>query len=87
MNAAVAGRTDPASVLAYYLCGRKTPRTLTDAQQAAATRDLGHYLCPVDPSHWHVGRALATGRNARPGQTWRRARRQWARRVQAQVAA
>jgi hypothetical protein len=83
MNAA-----DPAAVLAYYLCGRKTPRTLADAQQTATTRDLGHYLCPVDSTHSHVGRALATGRNARPGQTWRRARRHWARRVQAvQVAA
>jgi hypothetical protein len=88
VTVAVTGRPDPVLVLAYYLCGRKTPRTLTDAQQTAAARGLGHYRCTVDPTHWHVGRAPATGRNARPGPTLRRARRQWARRVAAaQVAA
>lgn len=46
-------------LMKWYLCWRKVPYpTEVIAALLAEARPEGysHYLCPLDPSHWHIGR-------------------------------
>lgn len=46
-------------LMQWYLCTRKYPYP-TEAIAALIVDDrdetYGHYLCTVDPTHWHLGR-------------------------------
>lgn len=46
-------------LMRWYLCWRKVPY-LTEVIAALVVDDrppeYSHYPCPLDPSHWHIGR-------------------------------
>ena len=46
-------------LLKWYLCWRKVPY-LSEIFAAflaeERSEEYGHYPCPVDPTHWHIGR-------------------------------